>query len=213
VITVMMVCTGNICRSPMAEIVLRERLVREGLDQHVRVDSTGVSDEEAGNPLDPRARRVLTSAGYTDHGLHTHRARQIEPDDIESRDLILTMTTAHARAVRRLADRFAVPVPLDHVRMFRSFDPLAPQAANFQDEYLLDVADPWYGDARAFEECLAQVEAAMDGIVEHLRDVLANPPIRSPHAIQSSDAAPLSNTAPLFDAAQQLDSDPARDDR
>lgn len=169
---VMMVCTGNICRSPMAEIVLRERLVREGLSGLVQVDSTGVSSEEAGNPLDPRARRVLAAAGYTDAGLTTHRARRIEFEDLEARDLVLTMTASHARAVRRLADMFDVSVPLDHVRMFRSFDPAAPQATHFQDESLLDVADPWYGDTSDFEECLEQVEAAMDGIIDYIRTTL-----------------------------------------
>ena len=57
--SVMVVCTGNICRSPMAEIVLRERFAAAGLADQVVVDSTGISDEERGNPLDRRARAVL----------------------------------------------------------------------------------------------------------------------------------------------------------
>ena len=151
--SVMVVCTGNICRSPMAEIVLRERFAAAGLADEVVVDSTGISDEEHGNPVDRRARAVLERHGYpTGDG---HRARQVEPGD--QRDLVLAMTNAHARALRRLG---AEPV------LFRTFDPDAVGD--------LDVADPWYGGPRDFEDCLAQIEAAADGIVEHVRNDLGN---------------------------------------
>jgi protein-tyrosine phosphatase len=149
----MVVCTGNICRSPMAEIVLRERFVAAGLADQVVVDSAGTSDEEHGNPVDRRARTVLVSHGYP--AGDGHRARQAGADD--HRDLVLAMTAAHARALRRLG---AEPV------MFRSFDPDATGD--------LDVADPWYGGPRDFEVCLAQIEAAADGIVDHVRNVLGN---------------------------------------
>ena len=62
--TVMTVCTGNICRSPMAEIILRERFNERGLADRVRVMSSGVSDEEYGHPIDPRAVVVLRQRGY-----------------------------------------------------------------------------------------------------------------------------------------------------
>lgn len=151
--SVMVVCTGNICRSPMAEIVLRERFAAAGLADQVVVDSTGISDEERDNPVDRRARAVLERHGYpTGDG---HRARQVEPGD--QRDLVLAMTNAHARALRRLG---AEPV------LFRTFDPDAVGD--------LDVADPWYGGPRDFEDCLAQIEAAADGIVEHVRNDLGN---------------------------------------
>ncbi len=146
--TVMVVCTGNICRSPMAEIVLRERFAAAGLADRVVVDSSGTSDEEHGNPVDRRARSVLEAHGYpTGEG---HRARQVQAGD--QRDLVLAMTNAHARALRRLGIE-----PL----LFRSFDPDAVGD--------LDVADPWYGGRQDFEDCLAQIEAAADGIVEHVR--------------------------------------------
>ncbi|WP_456825058.1 low molecular weight protein-tyrosine-phosphatase [Cellulomonas sp. P5_E12] len=149
----MVVCTGNICRSPMAEIVLRERFAAAGLADRVVVDSTGISDEEHGNPVDRRARAVLERHGYpTGDG---HRARQVEP--AHQRDLVLAMTNAHARALRRLG---AEPV------LFRTFDPDAVGD--------LDVADPWYGGPRDFEDCLAQIESAADGIVEHVRNDLGN---------------------------------------
>lgn len=164
---VMTVCTGNICRSPMAEIVLRDRFEAAGLGGRVVVDSTGISAEEHGNPVDRRARRVLAEHGYaTGDG---HHARQVRPSDVVSRDLVLPMTSQHARALRRLHGD-------GNVRMYRSFDPAAPAVAPERaerDEHLLDIDDPWYGGMEDFEDCLAQVEAAADGVVEFVRGELA----------------------------------------
>lgn len=178
---VMTVCTGNICRSPMAEIVLRDRFEAAGLGDRVVVDSTGVSDEERGNPIDRRARAVLLEHGYDVDG--THRARQVRAEDVASRDLVLAMTAQHARALRRLLDGRRGPEQrtgsedlADRLRMYRSFDPAAPLVAPGERESVLDIADPWYGGAQDFEECLAEVEAAADGIVEHVRARLEAPP-------------------------------------
>ncbi len=164
---VMMVCTGNICRSPMAEIVLREKLRERGLEDLVQVDSTGISNEEAGNSLDRRARKVLVAAGYSDTALETHIARQLSGAMLTDRDLVLVMTARHASAARRLAER--VGVESDVIRMFRSFDPAAP-SLDEKPEHTLDVDDPWYGGMRDFEVCLEQVEAAVVGLVEYLED-------------------------------------------
>jgi len=161
---VMTVCTGNICRSPMAEVVLRARLAAAGLADEVLVDSTGVSDEERGNPIDPRARRALVAHGYD--GGDGHRARQVEAAELRRRDLVLPMTALHARALRRLdADAPVV--------MLRRFDPAAPQVTDAHDERRLDIDDPWFGGPLEFEHCLAQIEAAADGVVAYVRDALA----------------------------------------
>lgn len=159
----MTVCTGNICRSPMAEIVLRDRFEAAGLGDTVVVDSTGVSDEEHGNPVDRRARAVLAEHGYaTGDG---HRARQVTRDDVGSRDLVLAMTARHAQSLRNLAGRAQAD---PDIRMYRSFDP----AADGLPEQRLDIADPWYGGPEDFEECLAEIEAAADGVVEFVRTEL-----------------------------------------
>jgi len=122
-----MVCTGNICRSAMAQEVLAEQVGDAGLD--VSVDSAGISDEEHGNPIDPRAARVLREAG---HRVPDHRARQVRADELGSWDLVLAMTRQHLTALERLARRSGVedvpdPAPGDHhavdLRMYRSFDP------------------------------------------------------------------------------------------
>ncbi|WP_369796690.1 low molecular weight protein-tyrosine-phosphatase [Cellulomonas sp. URHE0023] len=156
---VMVVCTGNICRSPMAEVVLRDRFAKAGLAGQVVVDSSGISDEEHGRPIDRRARAVLLAHGYDP--ADGHRARQARASDLPSHDLVLAMTSAHARALRRLGD--------GDVRMYRSFDPDAPVG---RAEHTLDVDDPWYGDSTDFEACLAQVEAAADGVVAFVRKAL-----------------------------------------
>lgn len=96
---VMTVCTGNICRSPMAEVVLRARFAEAGLADRVVVDSTGISDEERGNPIDRRARTALAARGYEVPG---HAARQTSVADLREHDLVLAMTSSHARALRRL---------------------------------------------------------------------------------------------------------------
>ncbi|WP_083371438.1 low molecular weight protein-tyrosine-phosphatase [Paraoerskovia marina] len=158
---IMTVCTGNICRSPMAEVVLRSRLADAGLDDVV-VDSTGVSGEEHGNPVDPRARRVLREHGYE---VPDHAARQVSAEQLGDRDLVLPMTAQHARVLRRLAA--SAGVDDSHVVMYRAFDPSAP--ASDGDSADLDIADPWYGDQDGFVECLAQIEAAADGVVERVR--------------------------------------------
>ena len=165
---VMTVCTGNICRSPMAEIVLRHRLAAAGLVDGVLVDSSGISDEERGRPVDRRARAVLLAHGYP--AGDEHRARHVRAEDLTARDLVLPMTSVHARALRRLAG--PDPVEAARVVMYRRFDPGAPAGDDPRFEHLLDIDDPWYGGPDDFEACLAQIEAGADGVVEHVRAAL-----------------------------------------
>lgn len=180
---VLMVCTGNICRSTMAQEVLSEQVAADRLD--VLVDSAGISDEEHGNPIDPRAARVLREAG---HRVPDHRARQVRAAELGSWDLVLAMTRQHLMALERLARRAGVDVEVDppvgdhtvvDLRMFRSFDPRAtgsarvPEAPDPWSGSALDVPDPWYGDHRDFEETLEVVEHVTPALVDHLRARLA----------------------------------------
>lgn len=154
---VIMVCTGNICRSAMAEVVLRDRLEAEGALGRVRVGSAGVSDEERGNPADPRARRVLAEAGYTSgaaaEAIRAHRAHRISDEEILQADLLLAMTARHHRELVRRAERLGADA--SRIRMYRSFDPRARRGEGGQD---LDVPDPWYGTTADFLETLEVVE-------------------------------------------------------
>ena len=170
---VMMVCTGNICRSPMAEIVLQHRLAEAGLGHRVEVDSSAITSYEQGSPIDRRARASLEARGYE---VPEHRARQIRPGDIYARDLILAMTEGHANSLRKmstLGTSSAAPDDAEstRIRMFRSFDPEVAPLAD-QDGFAesdLDLADPWYGGPDDFELCLDQIEAAIPAIVDFLR--------------------------------------------
>ncbi|MDN4477758.1 low molecular weight protein-tyrosine-phosphatase [Demequina sp. SYSU T00039] len=158
---IMTVCTGNICRSPMAEVVLRDRLEAAGLADAVTVDSTGVSDEEEGNRMDQRAVAVLEDHGYA---VPRHRARRVTKSELESRDLVLVMTVGHAQRLRRLR-------PDAPISLYRSFD-LAAVVEARGDEHRLDIDDPWYGGRDDFEEVLGQLESGADAIVAHVREAL-----------------------------------------
>lgn len=153
---VCLVCMGNICRSPMAEIVLRRTLADHGLDGLVSVDSAGTGGWHAGEPMDERAAAALAEHGYDGS---RHRARQFTRDWFAERDLVLAMDGENLRALRRLA-----PAGVE-VRLFRSFDPDAPEGA--------EVPDPYYGGPEGFAEVLTLVRAAADGLAEHLAEHLA----------------------------------------
>lgn len=153
----------------MAEIVLRDRLQQAGVD--ARVDSAGISDEEHGGPIDYRAQRTLTRAGYD---VPQHQAHQVQAHELGTYDLVLAMTSHHMSVLEHLAQRAGVAICQDgrvgdsHVvdlRMFREFDPAAPPVRHRRE---LDVPDPWYGDQEDFEETLRTIESAADSIVEHV---------------------------------------------
>ncbi|MFD1717812.1 low molecular weight protein-tyrosine-phosphatase [Georgenia deserti] len=163
---ILVVCTGNICRSPMGAVVLRERLREAGLDRAVEVDSAGISDEEHGNPIDPRAQSVLAEHGYP---VPAHSAHQVTAHELTDYDLALAMTAQHERALARLADR--APGEAARISMWREFDATAPARGTGGAD--LDVPDPWYGPHDGFYDTLAVVERGADGLVEHLRDRVA----------------------------------------
>lgn len=166
---VLTVCTGNICRSPIAEAVLRDRFAAAGLGDRVVVDSGGVSAEEAGNAIDPRAARVLREAGYA---LPGGTARQVTASDVRDADLLLPMTAQHASRLRRLAPSEADAAK---VRLYRAFDPAMSRVPPDREREL-DVEDPWYGGHDDFVATLEQIEAAADAIVGHVRAQLASRP-------------------------------------
>ncbi len=164
--TVMTVCTGNICRSPMAEIVLRAEFEQRGLGDRVCVMSSGVSDEEYGNPIDRRAVRVLRARGYQIPAHHF--AHRIENDEIEQTDLFLPMTASHMRALKR-------QLPADKqsgVRMYRSFDPNLQTPADGHED-IIDLVDPWYGGSHEFEVAIDQIEQTAPYIVDWVEQRLA----------------------------------------
>jgi len=144
-----MVCTGNICRSPMMERVAARHAENAGLN--VTFTSGGTTNEEAGNPIDRRARRVLERAGY-DAG--NHRAHQVSTKDLAEADLVIVAEEHHRRPLLRLA-------PHADVRLLSAFDPDLADGTG--------LPDPWYGPPEEFDETLTAVEAAMPGLIAYLR--------------------------------------------
>ncbi|MFF7854611.1 low molecular weight protein-tyrosine-phosphatase [Streptomyces sp. NPDC007904] len=149
------VCTGNICRSPMAESVFRARVVEAGLDGLVEVDSAGTGGWHEGDGADPRTVAVLRENGYG----ADHTARQFDPSWFARLDLVIALDSGHLRALRRLAptERDAAKVCL-----LRSYDPAAGDD--------LDVPDPYYGQADGFDACLEMVESASTGLLAAVRE-------------------------------------------
>jgi len=151
---VLIVCTGNICRSPTAHAVLA-RLVREaGLERTVRVDSAGTHDYHVGEPPDSRAQQHAGRRGYDLSGL---RARQVERGDFASFDLVLAMDRGQLRILRRMSPE----VHRQKLHLYMEF--ATGQVGG-------EVPDPYYGGAEGFEEVLDMVEAASRGIVAAIKE-------------------------------------------
>jgi low molecular weight protein-tyrosine phosphatase len=152
------VCTGNICRSPMAVLMLAEAFRARRLTGAV-VDSAGTTAYEAGRPIDPRAARKLAANSIASD---RHVAREWRPEWFASRELILALDVDHYGWLRQAApDRAS----LAKIRMLRSFD---PAVAN---KYALEqgIEDPWYGGHTDFDTTWDLIQASVPGIMEHVR--------------------------------------------
>lgn len=152
------VCMGNICRSPMAAVVLTDHLERAGLDADVEVVSAGTGTWHVGEPMDRRAAALLTEHGYD---ATLHRAQQFEIGWFAEHDLVLAMDGDNYTAITGLAPEGDA----DRVRMFRDFDP----AAHERDR---DVPDPFYGADEGFASVLTMVERTAGTLVAALATVL-----------------------------------------
>ena len=155
---VVAVCLGNICRSPIAEAVLRARFAAAGLDD-VEVISAGTGAWHVGEDADPRAREVLARRGYP----LAHRAQRFDPAWFERADLVLAMDDANLEALRRLAPDAGARA---RVRLLRSFDP--DLAALPETDARTWVQDPYYGGPEGFDDAVDSVEAAAAGVIAAL---------------------------------------------
>ena len=142
-VKILFVCHGNICRSPMAEFVMKDLVKKAGISDRVHVASAAVSREEIGNPVYPPARRELQRHGIDCHG---HAAHQITRRELEEYDKIYYMDASNARYLKRLfgSDADKCQPLLDH-----------------------DVADPWYtGDfAATWNDVLSGCQAILEEIL------------------------------------------------
>ena len=168
------VCSGNICRSPIAEVVLGSLVRAAGLADLVDVDSAGTGDWHIGERADRRAVAALATRGYDGS---THRARQFDPAWFPELDLVIALDAGHARTLHGWAPD---DTQRAKVRLLRSFDtgPAGPGGPGIDGRRRpadLDVRDPYYDGPEVFEEILGQIEAACAALVERLPELLAAP--------------------------------------
>ena len=150
------VCTGNICRSPMAEKMFGHQLRERGLSDRVRVSSAGTGAWHVGCQVDERAGRVLRAHGYPT----AHCAAQLDEEHLGA-DLVIALGRNHARMLNEMG------VPANRIRLLRSFDPRAGAHAP-------DVDDPYYGAHADFEETFAVIEASLPGLHDWVDEQLAD---------------------------------------
>ena len=153
--SVLFVCMGNICRSPTAHGVFRQKVVDHGLTLRVNVDSAGTHNYHQNSPPDERAQAHAAKRGYD---LSDLRARQIQVADFERHDLILVMDWDNLALVQAICPHQYQ----DKVRRLSEFclqydSPVVP--------------DPYYGGSRGFDHVLDLVEDACEGLIQHVRGI------------------------------------------
>lgn len=151
---VLFVCMGNICRSPSAEGVLRQRLAGAGLTRHVLVDSAGTHAGHVGSPPDRRSQEAALRRGVD---LSRLRARRLELADLDRFDYVLAMDLDNLAGIQALAEGAAHRAQLGLLLDF------APQLG------VREVPDPYYGGRSGFERVLDLIEPAATGLLAHLR--------------------------------------------
>lgn len=153
---IVFVCTGNICRSPMAEVIARQKADEAGLGDDVYFSSCGMGDWHVGHPADKRAVAELHNHNYDGS---IHRAAQLGPEHMRA-DLFIAMDSGHAHELA------ATGAPNDKIRLMRSFDPNSDPND--------DVADPYYGTDQDFTLTRQNIEDAMPGLLEWITGHFAN---------------------------------------
>ncbi|MFF2272672.1 low molecular weight protein-tyrosine-phosphatase [Agromyces sp. NPDC058136] len=152
------VCTGNICRSPMAEVVLRSLAEEAGLSSALSIESAATGDWHVGEPADQRTVEALARAGYD--GSH-HRARQFDAGDFPELDLVVAFDRGQARILRNWA---AAGAEQHKVRMLLDFEPSLMEQQ--------DVPDPYYSDDAMFDRVLEMIERSTQALFRQLAPAL-----------------------------------------
>ncbi|NMH59364.1 low molecular weight protein-tyrosine-phosphatase [Alteromonas ponticola] len=147
---VLFVCLGNICRSPTAEAVFRQKVQQRGLE--VTIDSAGTHGYHIGSPPDKRSQAVAELRGYDFSGL---KCRKVQEDDFVRFDHILAMDHSNLSNLKDMSDAKYH----DRIKLF----------LDFADDPHSEVPDPYYGGKRGFELVLDLIEKASDGLIEHLQ--------------------------------------------
>ena len=151
-ISVLFVCTGNICRSPTAEAIFRKLVAEAGMSETILADSAGTHGYHIGEPPDRRAQASAADRGYD---LSSLRARRVERADFQRFDLIVAMDRGHFTILSRMAE----PSAAHKLKLMMSY------AGGFEEE---DVPDPYYGGPQDFERVLDMLEDAARGLLDFL---------------------------------------------
>jgi protein-tyrosine phosphatase len=151
---ILFVCLGNICRSPAAEEVMRQKIRAAGLSGRIAVDSAGTYGGHAGEAPDARMRRAAEGRGYR----LNHAARKIRPEDFETADLIVVMDDSNYDNVYRMAPD---PEAAEKIYTMSEF---------FQQSDCDHVPDPYYEGAEGFEHVLDLLEDGAQGVLDFLRN-------------------------------------------
>jgi protein-tyrosine phosphatase len=151
----LMVCMGNICRSPMAQTVGQKLVNNAGLSQQFRFDSAGTHAHQSAQRPDPRAEAALTRRGYE---MGRIRSRRVVPSDFQNFDLILAMDTDNLQELKRICPSDC----LHKLKLLMEFADGQPQT---------EVPDPYYGNEQGFERVLDLCEAGCHGLVNHFSRV------------------------------------------
>jgi protein-tyrosine phosphatase len=150
---VLLVCMGNICRSPTAEGVLRTYIKNNNLGDVFEVDSAGTHGYHVGEAPDSRTQRAASIRGYN---LSQLRARKVARQDLDYFDLILAMDKSNLDNLNRMA----TPEQQERIKLFMDY------AKNFEDD---EVPDPYYGLGHGFDLVLDMVEDASQGLIEEIK--------------------------------------------
>ncbi|WP_125133191.1 low molecular weight protein-tyrosine-phosphatase [Microbacterium sp. 10M-3C3] len=154
---VVFVCSGNICRSPMADVVFRSFADAAGLSGHIASTSAGTGDWHVGERADQRTLEALARRGYDGS---RHRARQFTRADFDRSDLVVALDHSHERVLRGWARD---DTDADKIALLMSFDAGAK---------VLDVPDPYYGSPEMFDEVLAMIEGASRALFRQLEPAI-----------------------------------------
>lgn len=149
---ILFVCLGNICRSPLAEGILKHKLKLMGLDSKVMVDSCGTSNYHIGDLPDSRTRDNAKKNGIT----LDHRGRQLSNKDIDQFDFILAMDRSNYNNILRLVDDSSLK---SKVMLMREFD----------HQEGTEVPDPYYGGEDGFQEVFDILDRSIDEFIRHLQ--------------------------------------------
>lgn len=152
----LMVCMGNICRSPMAEGIFRREIRNAGLQEKVAIDSAGTHSYHIGEPPDSRAQSAIRRRGVDISGL---RGRQVADADFDRFDYILAMDEGNLDILKRNAPAHTH----GKIHLLLSF------SSKYPDQ---EVPDPYYGGTSGFEENLDMIEDAVRGVIEEIQERL-----------------------------------------